>query len=248
MSWETWERVVEQAKAAEIMRLSVAGFGEPTLHPHIIDFLKWARAQLPDKWLQLETNASLLWRMDLDALAEARLTDIVISFNGHSPESYESRVRGLSFNRVLRGMALLTERLQGVETEIRIRGIRFPPDPEASRQETVAFLRSLGFEPRADEFYPLHNRGGLLYPYRAPANRICEEFVNTLAIGWDGSTPLCVGDMFHLHMVGNIHDNTAVELRRRCSAARKAPEVQQKLCARCDMAEVFRPVFGSPVG
>jgi len=145
MSWATWERVVEQAKAADILRLSVAGFGEPTLHPHIIDFLKWARAQLPDKWIQLETNASRLWCMDLDALAETRLTDIVISFNGYSPESYEHFMRGLSFEETLRGMTLLTERLRGTETEIRIRSIRFPPDPEASRhRRPLRFFAPLG--------------------------------------------------------------------------------------------------------
>lgn len=248
ISWETWERIVEQAKVAGILRLTVAGFGEPTIHTQLTDFLRWARAELPDTWLQLVTNASLLWRMDLDALGDARLTDIVISFNGFSPESYEHLMSGLSFKEVLRGMSLLAKRLQGTETVIKIRGIRFPPDPEASRQKTVAFLRSLGFEPRANEFYPLHNRGGGVYSYDAPANRVCEEFANTLAIGWDGSVPLCIGDMLHLNLVGNIREDTALELHKRCLAARRVPETQQKLCAHCDIAEVFRPVFGAPVG
>ena len=216
--------------------------------PQLIDFLKWGRSQLPDKWLQLVTNASLLWNMDLDDLAAANLTDIVISFNGYSPVSYERFMRGLSFEKVFQGMSLLTERLQKTGTTIKIRGIRFPPDSETSRQKTIAFLQSLGFSPRADEFYPLHNRGGLLYSRLAPTGRTCDEFANTLAIGWDGSVPLCIGDMFHASIVGNINDYTALELHRNCLVERKMIKTQQKLCMKCDIADVFRPVFGSPVG
>lgn len=248
MSWRTWEQVIKQAKAVDIMRLTVAGFGEPTLHPEVIHFLKWARSQLPDTWIQLVTNGSLLWHLDLDTLTEAGLTDIVISFTGYSPDSYESLMRGLSFRKTLRGLNRLVESLKDLETEIRIRGIRLPPDPESSRQRTVKFLRSLGFEPRTDEFYPLHNRGGLVYSYHASQERVCEEFANTLAIGWDGTVPLCIGDMFHKHVVGNIHDNTAVELIDLCLTARSMFSVQKTLCNRCDIAEVFRPIFGAAVG
>ena len=248
MASKTWERVIEQAKAAKILRLTIAGFGEPTLHPNFIEYLKWSRWQLPDQWIQLVTNASKLKLIDLDELANVGLTDIVISFNGYSPKHYERLMRGLSFEEVLQGIYLLKERLSSTRTEIRIRGIRFPPNQEGSRQKTVTFLRSLGLEPREDEFYPLHNRGGLLYSYHSRSKRVCREFVNTIAIGWDGTVPLCIGDMFHLKVIGNIHSDDIIEINSRCLEARLDEETQQRLCLRCDIADVFHPVFGSPVG
>ena len=112
MSWETWQRVVEEARTGDVLRLAIAGFGEPTLHPNFVDFLQWARLQLPGTWLQLVTNGSQLWRMDFDALAGIQLTDIIVSFTGYSPESYESLMQGLSFEKLHQGLALHFERLQ----------------------------------------------------------------------------------------------------------------------------------------
>ena len=85
MAPEVHSRIVEQC-AEHGAALRYVGWGEPTLHPDIVDFI--ARANRSGLLTHLNTNASKLTPELATRLVQAGLTSIKFSFQGVDRETY----------------------------------------------------------------------------------------------------------------------------------------------------------------
>ena len=75
--------------------LDISGYGEPLLHPQILDMIRYAK----DKGIpvvQIDTNANVPWRVDqLRAFVRSGVDNVIISLDGLTQEVYvQNRVGG----------------------------------------------------------------------------------------------------------------------------------------------------------
>ncbi|AEK59004.1 MULTISPECIES: GTP 3',8-cyclase MoaA [Acidithiobacillus] len=81
--------------------------GEPLIHPHVVDYVRAAKAMGIGK-ISISSNGLLLARL-APALREAGLNNLNISLDALDPEIFRSITRGGDLARVLRGIAAAQE-------------------------------------------------------------------------------------------------------------------------------------------
>lgn len=100
--------------------LTLHWFGEPLLHPQILDFIDYAAGRLPGllrygddhnamRGLTLSTNATLLDEPAARGLLDSQLTWLGVSVDGSSPETYGNLRCGGTFEQVMANVRRLLE-------------------------------------------------------------------------------------------------------------------------------------------
>lgn len=99
MMISTYRRLIEELEEVRSLR-SVAfwGFGEPLLHPDIVEMVALAKTLRAKT--ELITNGLLLNREMADRLVSAGLDTLIISIDGTVPESYEAVRKGADLRKV----------------------------------------------------------------------------------------------------------------------------------------------------
>ena len=110
ISVEMWNAILDELAANTTPNeapptVSIMG-GEPLMHPKIVDLVREAKQRLPDGWLDLDTNGTLLPRV-VDGLVDAGLDAVYVSLDGPTPE-INNPIRGRkSYERAIAGIAAL---------------------------------------------------------------------------------------------------------------------------------------------
>lgn len=100
MPWELYESLLEGLREMpHLERMSFWGYGEPLLHPRIVDMIAGAK-ELGVK-TQIITNGMLLDEAMIDALIAAGLDSLIVSLDGPDAQSYEGVRFGADFDRVV---------------------------------------------------------------------------------------------------------------------------------------------------
>lgn len=107
MSMETFARVLQGLEdLPHLRRVVFTGFGEPLVHPHILDMIEAVRARGLD--VTVGTNGLLLTEEVSRALVELGVDRLVVSVDGVRPETYEG-IRGAMLSQVLENIRGLNE-------------------------------------------------------------------------------------------------------------------------------------------
>lgn len=89
MTFDLFCSVVEQAN--EISRgINFSFFGEPTLHPEFLRFMDYLKHRDPSLTVVMNTNLSLVTRKIFQKLIEIELTELRLSIDAGTPQTYES--------------------------------------------------------------------------------------------------------------------------------------------------------------
>ncbi len=121
MEWDLFTAIVDEiAPFAEAVVLH--SWGEPLLHPRIIDMIRYAKER--NLWVETSTNATKLTEEAARKILEAGLDRIYLSMDGLTKETYEKvRVKG-KFEEVLgnieRFLDLKEEYGSPIEADIQI--------------------------------------------------------------------------------------------------------------------------------
>ncbi len=103
MAMDTYSRLLRGLKKVGSFRtLAFWGFGEPLLHPRIVEMVAAARKQ--GYKTELITNGMLLSRGISDGLVDAGLDTLVISLEGTTHESYLSVRIGSSLSAIIKNI------------------------------------------------------------------------------------------------------------------------------------------------
>ncbi len=109
MSMETYKRLLEKASRAGVSKLSFSGWGEPLVHPYIINMLEKAK-EYGFKVL-LNTNGALLVE-HAKRIVDLSVDELVVSIDAVDPELYSSiRLKG-ALSNVTRGLLKVKELLK----------------------------------------------------------------------------------------------------------------------------------------
>ncbi|MEM1846669.1 MAG: radical SAM protein [Acidilobaceae archaeon] len=106
MSVALFEKTIENALRSGVKRIVFSGWGEPTIHPNIIDMLALTKS----KGLQvvLNTNGFRLEELAPD-LVKLGVDEIYVSIDAFDVELYSKIRRGGNLSRVARGLLALKE-------------------------------------------------------------------------------------------------------------------------------------------
>lgn len=88
-----------------LLRAYLFGLGEPTLNPHLVDYVRELSEAGAEVWFN--TNATLIEDAKAESLAAAGASRITVSIDGATAETYEKIRRGATFESVLRGIRAL---------------------------------------------------------------------------------------------------------------------------------------------
>jgi MoaA/NifB/PqqE/SkfB family radical SAM enzyme len=106
MAMETFGRLLSNTKKIpSIEKIAFWGFGEPLMHPNIIEMIK--RAAKQGLKTELITNGLLLSRDMAEAMISAGLDALVVSVDGITPEQHADIRPGADLNTVKRNIEVL---------------------------------------------------------------------------------------------------------------------------------------------
>ncbi|MEW5765614.1 MAG: radical SAM/SPASM domain-containing protein [Acidobacteriota bacterium] len=216
MSQEMFERVIEEAAAHGVRRISPYLMNEPFLDPTLLDKLAFIRERAPGAKVVLTTNGSRLTPDVADRLlAMDALHSLYISFQGVEKAAYESTMRGsLVFERTLENVLGLVEKWKrkGGRSRFSI-VVTMVQTNRIDAEKAVAFWRSKGVE---SKWTPLENRGRLIATAQelAPPGRPlrpyahCTRLFKQAYLLFNGDLVLCCTDYTRKMVLGNIQNST----------------------------------------
>lgn len=105
MDLATFQSIV--AQFPDLASIDLQGVGEPLLNPHFIDILEWCTTRHIST--QFFTNATVLTPQKARAIVNNRVSQVLISFDGATEETYESLRRGAKFQLAIDNIAAFCE-------------------------------------------------------------------------------------------------------------------------------------------
>jgi MoaA/NifB/PqqE/SkfB family radical SAM enzyme len=227
LDFELYRRFLDANPGVE--EVDLFNWGEPLLHPRILDFVGEASSR--GLYTRLVTNAVLLDERRAEGLIRAGLREILFSFDGMG-EDFE-RIRGIPIDRPLanvRGFLETRRRLgAGVRTGINITHSRWNRGRvEAAAAELAALGVDAVIIQPSEEYSPEYRR-------RVPC---FEPYRYAVVLSDARLVPCCVDFDGELEF-GTISDE--VDLRRLYNAPRirslrrslRSPDTMPTLCSRC---------------
>jgi len=228
MSWETFDRIVEQC-ASQVIGLRFVGWGEPMMHPQVFRFLRRATdALLPT---HLNTNGSKIGDYEQQMLINMGLDSIKFSLQGSTRETY-AEMRSIDFYDDLFNAVRKFHRRRGVHPKPFISVSTTVTDEHPSTIEV--FKRK--FSPFCDQLSVGHTTFDFMddVPEDLAARQTvekkhfnpCPEVFDKLAISFDGTARVCCNDYNGTTNLGNINqfdlkdiwkEMTIVSYRKRLS-------------------------------
>jgi len=106
MSFEDYKEIVDNALSSGVKRLVLTGWGEPTVNPHVLEMIGYAKSK--DLAVALNTNGARLAEIAED-LVRMGVDELYVSIDAVDVELYEEIRRLGSLSAVSRGLELLLE-------------------------------------------------------------------------------------------------------------------------------------------
>lgn len=191
-------------------RILLAGHGEPTIHPHIVEIVADIRRILPRNMIHLFTNGTVIEKRDglVTALFEAGLNDLV--FDEYSDHRVGEFVRS---NPVCNIFPIVEQRAGvplfcGKNSKAKRICITPPIDGEGNTMS-----RKLN-----------NHCGAGMKPEEKPLNQKCSVVFRDFFIRWDGNIAICCNDFRGEYFVTNIRKCKRLEeayFHQRLESARK---------------------------
>ena len=221
MDVDLYRRIIDRAKG-RVREINLFLRGESMLHRRIFDMVRVTEeAGIVS---HLNTNGTILTEEHSAGLLDAGLSKLTVSFDSGVPEVYEEMRRGARFNRTLRNvLTLLHEKLRrGAAKPYVIMQVMqlYGGDPAAEPEIPGDFVRRFEGLP-VDEWDTLwaHGWAGTMgdgEPYsaapRGPHYHPCNWLWKSMAVYWDGTVPACCADFGGEQIVGNLNENTLMEI------------------------------------
>lgn len=272
MQPRVFARTLERLDAANVFRVVIAGYGEPTTHPKFMPFIDNLRGR-PQRF-DMVSNGHLLDRDKLEHL-DGVIHTLTVSFSSIDPEVYRQVHVNLDHAAVKEHIVLAHRTLKHTRLAISLTPL---PQCLDTLEATVHWFRQRGID-KLTMSPTLYNRAGNLGEHRIASARLRAmikthqlhsqelDFVPALKdiarqnikcrfrclprnvdlfIASSGDYLYCYNDVAHRHVLGNVETlsiDAALERRERLPAL-------PSLCDGCNMRqrygvlEIARVAFG----
>jgi radical SAM protein with 4Fe4S-binding SPASM domain len=211
MDMGLFKKIIDESKGkVEFVYLHL--FGEPLIHPHIIDMIKYCKNA--GIYTGLATNATLLDEVKSKEIANSGLDFMVISFDGIDKEEYEKIRQGSSYEKTLKNIkGFLQIKGRKPHTVLQLIYMNYTKD---KIKEYTNFWSSYNIE--AVRIKPLQTWSGeiknineLSINENLMSLKPCDRPWRHLCILWDGKATPCEFDFDGAYPLGNIRDQSIAE-------------------------------------
>lgn len=234
MSWSVFQPIADRVLGSqEFDAICFSGMGEPLLNPDLPRFVSYLSGRFP---VSVTTNASLLTVDRIQALVEARVNTVIVSFCGHDAELYALMMKGLDFEKANDHVRRLVE--LGQDKLSIMANVSVTRQTQPYLAQIRQHLQTLGIDEVI--FAKCHSRGGYLEdplicetPMPLLGEGRCDIFDNTLFVAWDGRVLACCHD---LEARGALGDLVTEELDQILAKKRRIVQqgVRFPMCDKCN--------------
>ncbi len=198
MSWSLFQSLVKDNPGIE--RFYLTNWGEPLLHPQIIDMVAYAHEQ--KKHVSLTTNATLLSPELNRRLLEAGLNVLKVSVDG-TKKTYE-KIRRFSYEKIkenIKNFISLRDQMGG-KTWVEVSMVIYDETTEEVKPflaEWSELVEAVNLQPR---FFTLPRK----------KRRECRDLWRLLVVLWDGRVVPCCPDFEGEIVLGHVKENKLAEI------------------------------------
>lgn len=213
MDQAAYERSIDEVVSLGAEKVVLTGFGEPMLDKRLE--LKIAYAKSKGLSTYIISNGSVLNSKRARSILEAGLDEIRVSFYGMQPKTYNAVMRGLDFDKTIKGMTQflrLRDEL-GVKTRIQVSYLEM----DENREDSDLFREYWEAKADAIEIWRPHNFGdGRDYRERLDQIEVkttCGRPENgPLQIQWNGEVIPCCYDYNNQIILGNAFSESVLDI------------------------------------
>jgi hypothetical protein len=241
-------RINQRLGGARFPKVTVAGGGDPLIHPKAIELL--ARCVELGFETHLITNAAALTPARTAALVESGVRSIAVSFWGIEEGEYERAMR-LPYERTLRKVERLATAASAAGIDLCVLWVR-TPEIVSSRDAIQRFWSARGIEVDMSDNHAW-NRGGLVpMPRQRVAPEVrgrpdferriwCSDLFFSDTYRWNGDCVLCCCNYFAGRPItlGNVATLAPDEVSRR-KAELLDPASAPAMCRVCELPRRLR--------
>ena len=213
MDFNLFRKITDNAARIGVKRVGLCLFGEPLMHPEIVDMIRYIKSR--DMAFHLTTDGALLTAPLSYAILRSGVTSadyVTISMLGFSEAVHEMVRKGINHRQVL-------ENVEGFLEQRKVLGINGPVTqtvfqsiPE-NDHELQTFLDYWGkvADHSIDGAAAAHTFGDGGSASRPKARR-CVQLWERMAVFWNGDVPFCGADRDGRHIIGNLRDQSIEEI------------------------------------
>lgn len=191
-------------------------FGEPLLNPHLPEYIKYVKKNLPKVETAIFTNGSLLNEGKSIELINAGLDMINVSFDGFSKDTYEKIRIGLKFNEVNENILNFINLKKQMKRKKPFINLAFIAMSE-NVSEVSDFIKKWESLADAVSIGTFCNWGGEVIGEAVTSRQNtgrnpCTRLWSHMLIFVNGNVPLCCQDYNGNYILGNIYKQTLKEI------------------------------------
>jgi Predicted Fe-S oxidoreductases len=225
MSDETYSKILNEIREYKTP-IRFIRWGEPTLHKSFIEYIK--KAKKLGIMCHFNTNGTILTEEDMKQLVEIELESVKFSFQGVDEKSYSEMRNSDQFDKLLNNIKMFNK----------IRGDKNYPYIHVASTITyenknqveifkrcmknycdlVTIGRTILEHINIGEVNLNENEKNTLAGLKLKESAIkkhpncCPEVFDKLSINWNGDVTACCGDYDNKMLVGNINENSLLEI------------------------------------
>lgn len=252
MKLEVFCKIIDEATAYGSRNFCLHMFGEPLLHPRIIDMVRYIKKANRKHSILLTTNGFFLNSEIARGLLEQEVDKIVISFISLREEKLRQLTGNAQIGIVIDNIknAIAIRKKISSKTKIFMR-LLLSEDTIDEKNDFLALAKKLG---SLAEVRNTHNYSGVIkknYAARSLGNKRhpCYHLWYSPAITWDGKVVICCSDWNYSEVLGDITAQTLAEIWqgqriRELRALHCAGAYQDiPLCRECNVWSLYPDIF-----
>lgn len=256
MSDELFYKVIADLKEMDYhSELHFYCIGESLLHQNLFHYIEHARKELPKAKLKLISNFVLLDDEKIDKLLDSPLDELVNSIYALSHEDYSKLCRSKNYKKAMTNQIKFLKkfsRRDPIPFEFRVYIIEFPENEHDF--EFIEYFLSLlpcNYAGRTKLLdFPDNDAEG---PRNATDNVCCDFIYKALVVHSDGSASLCIPDPDANFTVGNVYNDSIVNIldapatrKMRKELFKARHKLTEKHCRFCSFAINHSELFWLP--
>ena len=248
MDMSTYCRIIDEASALGVMSLRLSWYGEPLLHPHIGEMIRYAKGcGIGD--VGLNTNATLLDRQKAQEIVESGLDRLMLSVDSPYPEQFEQIREGAHFATVIENIRQFRRiRDESHAVNLLMRATMVVMEDNANCFEDYSQLLGECVDVVATSGFHSFNTPRIADKSQSRSKFACPYLWMSMVVGWDGRAFACTIDAERSMSMGDVGrqglssvwQSEAYE-HLRCSHANGRHE-DLPLCSKCNLVDLFLKV------
>lgn len=252
MRFELFKKIIDEATSFGQRNFCLHIFGEPLLHPQIVEMARYIKTSNASHSMLLTTNGYFLDEEKAKGLMEVGVDKIVVSSFSLKKDRLDSLTGDSNIEEVVknvRSAVALKERLGG-KTKIFIRFLMCK-ESQDELKDFRALAEDIGI---SLEVRKTHNYSGIIEDNFTSTftmgNRYpCYHLWFSPAISWDGKVLLCCNDWNYFEVLGDINNQTLASIWQG-DRIKQLREFQLKgdynkisLCEKCNVWTLYPDIF-----